>query len=222
MRQLKDNPLFRHLDLNHVGIVGSSIGSNTALAGSQMIPDKVHALVLLSPGLDYKGITTSIPIVKYKNPVMIVASEQDPYAFESSQLLYKWAIGDKAVRLYDNIGHGTDMLHFYPKLQDEVTTWLNKYLQPGKVAIQTEASEETAHHDDTKSGVSDHPDREASETASHTIPMHGEEPHQSAHHDTDSHDEEAEDHTTSKKTRDTTPQTASVGSLITGVDTSRR
>ena len=131
LRFFEHNDHYRHINTRNVALMGASIGANTALIAASVVPDRIKAIVTLSPGLDYKGLATSIPIVKYPNALFVAASRRDPYAYESSQLLYQWALGPKAIRLYDNIGHGTDMLTYNPELENQIIQWMRKYV-PGK------------------------------------------------------------------------------------------
>jgi pimeloyl-ACP methyl ester carboxylesterase len=117
-------PLYRHLNTHQVAILGASIGANTAIFAGSALPDRIRAIGLLSPGIDYKGLVVSIPIVKYRNPIFIAASESDSYSNESSDTIYHWGLGEKSIRIYKNIGHGTDMLANQPDLDDALITWL--------------------------------------------------------------------------------------------------
>ena len=87
-------------------IIGASIGANHALiVGAQ--DTRVQAVVLLSPGLDYRGVTTEEATAQIKKPVLIVASQDDAYAAESSQKLAELAHAE--LIMYKTAGHGTDL-----------------------------------------------------------------------------------------------------------------
>jgi alpha-beta hydrolase superfamily lysophospholipase len=126
-----------------VAIIGASIGANAALIRGAEAADRVKAVVLLSPGLDYKGLTTSIPAVKYPNAVFIATSQTDTSSFEATELLYRWAQGPKALRVYKDVGHGTDMLSVEPGLTKDLLTWLAKHFPSGSSTASKPAAEKT-------------------------------------------------------------------------------
>lgn len=103
-------------------LVGASIGANNVLnyAASD---SSISRIVLLSPGLDYKGVSTEDSIKTYSNRMLIVASSEDKYSFESSQKLFDGSKADKKFIKLDNAGHGTDMLKD-ADLVDEIIGWM--------------------------------------------------------------------------------------------------
>lgn len=115
------------VDGGRIGIVGASIGANLGLdyAASHGV---VRSLVLLSPGLDYRGIKTERPMQEYDRPVLIVASEEDQYSVESSRKLDSLAKGKHQLHLYKGAGHGTEMLAHEPGLSDLIVGWLRDTL----------------------------------------------------------------------------------------------
>lgn len=110
-------------------IVGASIGANMALRTAAVQPE-VQTVVLLSPGLDYQGVTTEDALAQYGNrPILIVASEEDSYAADSSQTLASQAQGLTKVQIYQSAGHGTAMLNNEPDLSGLIVDWLNSNVQ---------------------------------------------------------------------------------------------
>lgn len=92
-----------------IGIIGASIGANLAL--KYAAEDKeIKTLILLSPGIDYKSVSTEENIKEYNNPILIAASREDTYSWQSSNILYENATGEKDIFIGKNLGHGTDML----------------------------------------------------------------------------------------------------------------
>ncbi len=63
---------------NNISIVGASIGANVAINYAAIDPT-IKSVVLLSPGLNYRGVSTEEAITKYKNnnSVYIAATEGD-------------------------------------------------------------------------------------------------------------------------------------------------
>ncbi len=108
-----------------ISIVGASIGANLALVVAADDPD-ISNVVLLSPGLDYKGVSLAEPIKSYgERPVLIVVSKEDQYAAKSSLLLDSEARGYHVLEIYDGAGHGTKMLNREPALESLLISWLN-------------------------------------------------------------------------------------------------
>lgn len=96
------------IGITNIFVVGASIGANTALNFVVTNPD-LKGVVLLSPGLDYRGIKTQEDAKKIKVPTLIIVSRQDSYAFDSSNTLYSLITSDKQIKVYDGTQHGTDM-----------------------------------------------------------------------------------------------------------------
>ena len=119
--QLEDYP---QVDRSRTVLIGASIGANAALLGATKNQETVAAIVTLSPGIDYKGLNTVRAAYRYQSPILMVASQNDLSSFESTQILYRIIRGSKELQLYRNIGHGTDMIRFYPALQDKVVKWI--------------------------------------------------------------------------------------------------
>ena len=117
------------VDGENTAVIGASIGSNMALITGANIPE-IKTVILLSPGLDYRGVTTDDAIAAYGNrPVLIVASQEDSYAADSSQTLADLAEGEAKLIMYNGAGHGTNMFGSQPDLASELLDWLNSYLQ---------------------------------------------------------------------------------------------
>lgn len=116
-----------YLDKNgyqRIGVVGASIGANAAL--KQAIQDKrIDALVLLSPGENYHSLTTLDIAQFYKMPVMIVAALDDKDAAVAATKLYN-VIGTAQpnLKIYQEGGHGTDILKNVDSADTTIITWL--------------------------------------------------------------------------------------------------
>ncbi len=89
-------------------IIGASIGANHALIAA-VEREEVRGVVLLSPGLDYRGVKTEPAATTLQKPVLIVASEDDAYSAMSSKKLYDLLPGKKELKLFSTAGHGTYM-----------------------------------------------------------------------------------------------------------------
>ncbi|MEK6973718.1 MAG: alpha/beta fold hydrolase [Nanoarchaeota archaeon] len=102
-------------------IIGESVGANTAL--NYALKNKASKIVLLSPGLDYRGIKTDASSLN--TDILFVVSKDDAYSYESVQKLYRQSKGKKELKVYDSAGHGAQM--FVEKdLSSFIVDWLNK------------------------------------------------------------------------------------------------
>ncbi|UCH79455.1 MAG: alpha/beta fold hydrolase [Candidatus Coatesbacteria bacterium] len=111
-----------------LGLVGASIGANFALNYAAGDGD-VRAVVLLSPGLDYHGVTTAEALMAYgERPVYLVASEADSYAAESVGKLHEMA-GHADFQLFTNAGHGTQIFDAEPAFRDTLVAWLGDHVK---------------------------------------------------------------------------------------------
>ena len=118
---------------NNISIVGASIGANVAINYAAMDPT-IKSVVLLSPGLNYRGVSTEEAITKYKNnnSVYIAATEGDSEAADSSKILCEKINCDGNLKIYsggNSNSHGTNMFSdqsLNPPLQDFVISWLAK------------------------------------------------------------------------------------------------
>jgi acetyl esterase/lipase len=111
------------VDISRFAIAGASIGANLALWQASLDKD-VRLLVLLSAGLNYRGINAPELAPKYPGPVYILASEDDTYAAASSRQLYDIFPGDKRLNIINGTLHGTNMFEAYPELINEMLEWI--------------------------------------------------------------------------------------------------
>lgn len=92
-----------------VVIMGASIGANAALRCASA-DESIAGVVLLSPGLDYKGVTTEDAMGPYgARPILLVASKDDAKSNEAVEKLASLAKGAKQLVVYSKAGHGTGM-----------------------------------------------------------------------------------------------------------------
>lgn len=105
--------------------VGASIGANLSLEALVRWPS-LPAAVLLSPGLDYKGIKTNDLIGKLapSQQLFLVASNDDDYSFETIRILNNLRDEQTIIRQLSGAGHGTTMLERQPELTDDILEWI--------------------------------------------------------------------------------------------------
>jgi len=110
---------------DQISLVGASIGANLALLYASQ-DAQVKNIVLLSPGLDYKGIVADEAIAKYGDrPIFIAVSKEDNYSAKSSLVLDASAEGRRYFQVYTGAGHGTKMMSREPGLETLMSGWLN-------------------------------------------------------------------------------------------------
>jgi dipeptidyl aminopeptidase/acylaminoacyl peptidase len=116
------------VDGARTAVVGASIGSNMSLITGANIP-AVQTVVMLSPGLDYRGVMPGERLGDWgERPLFIAASEEDAYSADSSRTLVEEADGEAVLQMYQGAGHGTNMFGPQPDLIALILDWLNEHL----------------------------------------------------------------------------------------------
>jgi len=97
-------------DEQHIAFVGASIGANLALEALSRYSGATNA-VLLSPGLNYRGVATEMPMKNLAphQRVAIFASAEDEYSAESAQALHDVKPNQSTITIFAGSTHGTDM-----------------------------------------------------------------------------------------------------------------
>jgi pimeloyl-ACP methyl ester carboxylesterase len=108
--------------VTEVSCVGASVGANLCLALAAKDPS-IANLVLLSPGLNYKGVRASMDGYGDR-PVLFVASSDDSYSAKSVAILEPNAQGQHHSELFARAGHGTKMLTAESSLEGTIVSWL--------------------------------------------------------------------------------------------------
>jgi dienelactone hydrolase len=112
---------------SRIGIMGASIGANlAALAASA--DGSIASLALLSPSLEYRGLRIEAALKKVARPVLLVASDDDPYASRSARDLQKGGGGTREILLLREAGHGTAMFSRDPNLLGALVEWFRRTL----------------------------------------------------------------------------------------------
>jgi pimeloyl-ACP methyl ester carboxylesterase len=135
------------IDGQNVALIGEKLGANVAVLTTQKTHDAVKALTLLSPGLDYKGLSPSQALLEFTKPVLLLTSQDDEYGNKSTHGLYNWILGQKTLLEYGRIGDGAEMLVGRPAISAAILDWLEKSLPPGQLPagpISKNSSEEPA------------------------------------------------------------------------------
>ena len=115
---------FRDRGVEQVSFVGASVGANLALTVAAE-DETIHNLVLLSPGLDFKGIDLTGKTSDYgERPLLLAVSSEDAYSARTCLLLDSEAMGHHHLAIYESVGHGSRMLTRAPPLEPLVLSWL--------------------------------------------------------------------------------------------------
>ncbi len=109
----------------NLAMIGGSIGANLSLLYGAKAQPKI--VVALSPGINYHGIKTEIASRNFRQNLLIVASRDDQYAFESSERLFEISkAAKKEIIKYEDAGHGTRMFNSEPELKQRILDFLMK------------------------------------------------------------------------------------------------
>lgn len=110
-------------------VVGASIGANLALQYAAEHPN-ARSAVLLSPGLDYRGLKTAefMEKVPPSRGIYLAASEDDSYSRDTvNDLASRITLDEKhQVEIFESGGHGTTIFENHPEFMDELTEWLKQ------------------------------------------------------------------------------------------------
>lgn len=113
--------------MHEISIAGASIGANLAFlyaAGNHTI----RSVILLSPGLNYKGTDTSAVADKLgeRQQFFFLASEEDAYSAASTKELFDKTECEKKLEIFQDAGHGTTILERKPEYIKILADWLSQ------------------------------------------------------------------------------------------------
>jgi len=118
----------KKVDAARIGLVGASIGANAALNFAAAEP-LVRVVVLVSPGLNYRGVTTEPALRDYgARALMLVAAEEDLASAGAVRRLAQAAQAEPTLMLYPGHAHGTDLLATEAPLAEDVLAFLQAHL----------------------------------------------------------------------------------------------
>lgn len=110
---------------NQIVLIGASIGANLVIQAMPEHPN-IPVAIALSPGLDYHGVKTTVPVFKMHDYqfLVVVASDDDPESFDSARKLQEYNPGQVEFVQRSGLGHSTRMTDKDPSLVDEILTKL--------------------------------------------------------------------------------------------------
>jgi len=110
--------------MKEIDIAGASIGANLAFFYSASHPE-IHSVILLSPGLDYRGINTEAVAEQFTGQTRIyfLASKEDEYSAASTQELHDKVQARKQIEIFHDAGHGTTILERKPEYLKILADW---------------------------------------------------------------------------------------------------
>ncbi len=119
----------RNATPDKISLIGASIGANLSL---QYIIEnsKFQTAILLSPGLNYRGIKTEPFTIKIKpdQKVFLISAKDDnvPQNAEQTKKLYDliYENKNKKIQIYETGGHGTDILKNQPNLYNLIIQFI--------------------------------------------------------------------------------------------------
>lgn len=114
---------------DNLAIAGASLGANLALR-TGAYDHRVQAIVMISPGLDYKGYAILPDMESLKTvPTLLLACEGDSYSAASANVLEEAAPGHCELRIYPGSAHGTDILASSPSSAEQIVQWLESTMK---------------------------------------------------------------------------------------------
>ncbi len=116
-------------DSTSMGVMGASIGANYAAIFASDHPD-VKSLVMLSPGVVYRGVECLKAIERYgARPVLFVASEDDDYSANSCKKLKEISTGAPVhLEILEGSEHGTDLIENNSGFNRFLSDWFKSTL----------------------------------------------------------------------------------------------
>ncbi len=109
-----------------VVLMGAGLGANVSLIVASHQPNKVKAVVALSPLLSVKGLEPALGTLTLKAPVFFAASKADPDSNEATQKLFKLAQSEpKMLKQYQSIRSGEELINANAGLLPAILDWLS-------------------------------------------------------------------------------------------------
>ncbi len=110
----------------NISLVGASIGANLALQ-YQSENSNIKTSILMSPGLDYRGVTSEDKIKDLtdgQSVLLCSGGDKDDYSRKTIRKLFEEASVKKEIKIFEDAEHGTNLFKTHPEFQDYIINWL--------------------------------------------------------------------------------------------------
>lgn len=106
-------------------VIGASVGANTAAMLTEQMSG-IDQLVLLSPGMNYRGLEPADAIMTFKGKILLVASSGDEYSYNSVREMASLNPDHCTLMIFEGDAHGTDIINDNPAAMRALVDWLLK------------------------------------------------------------------------------------------------
>ncbi|HNC96874.1 MAG TPA: alpha/beta hydrolase [Myxococcota bacterium] len=115
--------------VQRLAVVGAGLGANLGIRVAADDPT-FQVTVLVSPGIEYNGITTRDAVQRYgARPLMNISGQQDSYSARAATALDSLATGPKNLLLLPTSAHGTALLNRDPSLPGAILGFISLHLK---------------------------------------------------------------------------------------------
>lgn len=110
-------------------VIGASIGANSAAILAN-VETRVKAAILLSPGLDYRGLIPGphLSMTDGKR-ILLMVGKSDTYSYTSTDSLYRLTEGVKTLEVFNTANHGTNIPNNDDGALDDIVQWMRVTLE---------------------------------------------------------------------------------------------
>jgi len=113
-----------------IAVMGAGVGANLALRYAQETAP-IAALVLISPGQEYRGITIDpTDGSRWNWPLLLMISTGDAYAAAAAREMNETAPGFVELREYDGSAHGIQLLDRSEQANEQILLWFSQIIGP--------------------------------------------------------------------------------------------
>lgn len=112
------------VDWSNITVIGASIGANSAALLTTKLAG-IRRIVLLSPGLSYRGLEPEEALRAFTGKALVYSSKGDEYSRDSSQKLAEANKGHVTLRWFGVDQHGTDIINEDPAAMADLVAWIS-------------------------------------------------------------------------------------------------
>ena len=125
----------KKVSFNNYSIIGGDIGANTAVLVAQKMYPKPKSMVLLSPSVEFKGLTIASldkpsPIAEVGHgPILVMCSRKDKQSIHQEMLLKKFVNTQYIINNYDNPKSGMLLIKNNPDATKKIIELFNENMK---------------------------------------------------------------------------------------------